>query len=284
MDTNLSTRAMLVSLNISVWTARRYDKRVSEDVAKQHGTRREMGRYHKRLIADADSYARIKKLSQEVRDFHYTYTLPWANEGARILPAQAYMTYAPKLREYHQAFTQAVTDFSVEYPTLKSEAKVLLQDLYDEADYPDDVTDRFDFKLSIFPLPDTGDFRIALTDGEVDYLKSQLEDNLTTTFTQANKEVWQRLYAAVHCAVERLSDPDAVFRDSLVSNLVDVCKVLPLLNVTSDVDLEAMRVKVEQDLTACSPQMLRDNERLRAGIAEKAASIQKAMSAYMGVQ
>jgi len=35
---NLNDRALLVQLSISQWTARKFDKRVTRDVASSHGT------------------------------------------------------------------------------------------------------------------------------------------------------------------------------------------------------------------------------------------------------
>ena len=46
----LSERAMLVSLSVSIWSARKYDGRISDKVAAEHGADRSMGRYAKHLI------------------------------------------------------------------------------------------------------------------------------------------------------------------------------------------------------------------------------------------
>ena len=41
----LSDKALLVQLNISQWTARKYDKRATEQVAQQNGSASQAGRY-----------------------------------------------------------------------------------------------------------------------------------------------------------------------------------------------------------------------------------------------
>jgi len=46
----LSERAMLVSLSVSIWSARKHDARISDKVAAEHGADRSMGRYAKHLI------------------------------------------------------------------------------------------------------------------------------------------------------------------------------------------------------------------------------------------
>ena len=46
----LGERAMLVSLSVSIWSARKHDARISDKVAAEHGADRSMGRYAKHLI------------------------------------------------------------------------------------------------------------------------------------------------------------------------------------------------------------------------------------------
>ena len=48
--TDLTSRAMLVELQVSQWTARKYDRKVSNEVAEQHGAEHDMGRYNKNLL------------------------------------------------------------------------------------------------------------------------------------------------------------------------------------------------------------------------------------------
>ena len=88
MTTNnvLSTRAMLSGLTIRQWTARKLDKRVTAEVAATHGTDSHVGRYNKSLVAK-ESLAAIVAAANAARALHYARTLPWLDDGARILPA-----------------------------------------------------------------------------------------------------------------------------------------------------------------------------------------------------
>ena len=45
---------------------------------------------------------------------------------------------------------------------------------------------------------------------------------------------------------EKLADPKAVFRDTLVENTKEVCSILSRLNFADDPDLETMRQQVEE--------------------------------------
>lgn len=81
--------------------------------------------------------------------------------------------------------------------------------------------------------------------------------------------------------VERLHDPKAIFRDTLVSNIVDLVNLLPALNVAEDPDLESMRSRVESILAGLKAEDLREDKALRQETAKDAESILRDMQAYM---
>ena len=43
---SLSSRAMLCSLSISMWSARKHDREASEEIAQRHGAQPDAARYH----------------------------------------------------------------------------------------------------------------------------------------------------------------------------------------------------------------------------------------------
>lgn len=280
--TNLTDRAMLINLTITTWNAHRFDKQVTADVEVTHGNARGMGRYNKKLVGESEAGLKLKIITGEARQFHYMYTLPWSTAGVRILPSAAFMTYADHMRHYKQEFDQAASEFTRDYANLKLKAQTLLGKLYNEEDYPVTIAEKFLFRWSVLPLPDAGDFRVHLATEEIDLIKAQITDEVQDATAGAMKEVWQRLYEHVSKMAERLTIPDAVFRNSLVENLRDLCKLLPLLNLTNDAQLAQLGVEVNTRLNAYDPDELRDNKVQRAKIAADALDIQRRMASFMG--
>ena len=88
----LSERAMLVSLSVSIWSARKHDVRISDKVAAEHGADRSMGRYAKHLIP-RDLLAAVTAANTALREHHNLNTLAWGDDGTRILPAANYLGY-----------------------------------------------------------------------------------------------------------------------------------------------------------------------------------------------
>jgi hypothetical protein len=82
--------------------------------------------------------------------------------------------------------------------------------------------------------------------------------------------------------VERLSDKDAVFRDTLVTGLADLCAILPGLNLTRDERLEDLRKRAEKMIAHVDPKDLREVPSVRQSVARQAAEIQSMMSSFMG--
>jgi len=82
----LSSRAMLCSLSISMWSARKHDPDASQEIAVRHGAQTDAGRYHKVLLPK-EALAEIQKIVSDARQEHYFITLPWDDNGYRVLPA-----------------------------------------------------------------------------------------------------------------------------------------------------------------------------------------------------
>ena len=96
-EPSLSSRAMLCSLSISMWSARKHDPEASEEIAQRHGAQPDAGRYHKVLLPKA-ALAEVQKIVSEARQDHYFMTLPWDDNGYRVLPAAAYMDHTERMR------------------------------------------------------------------------------------------------------------------------------------------------------------------------------------------
>jgi hypothetical protein len=288
LESSLSSRAMLCSLSISMWSARKHDPQASEEIAQRHGAQADAGRYHKVLLPK-EALAEIHKIVSEARQEHYFMTLPWDDNGYRVLPAAAYMEHTEKMRTLSNRFTPAVEALAQQFGQLVEEAKRRLGGLFRPGDYPapDELRSKFSFETKVMPLPDAGDFRVALGDEEKERIKRQITAAVAASLQVASRELWQRLYEAVSHLAERLQaykvteqGVEHPFRDSVVTNLVKLVEVLPKLNVTGDPELERLAAQVRASLLV-DPQELRKSESVRTETANAATAVAKRMAAYM---
>jgi hypothetical protein len=129
-------------------------------------------------------------------------------------------------------------------------------------------------------VPVGEDFRVNLARKEVDAIKIDLQKRLEASHAAATSDLWRRLYDVVAHMVERLSDPEAVFRDSMVGNIIKITELLPRMDVNDDPQLEAMRRKVEEMLCGYTPDQLRKDKQIRKQAATDAKDVLKTMAGY----
>jgi len=272
----IQNSSMLVDLNISMWTGRKMDKKVSEEIDASKGTQARAGNYHKKLLAGTQKLEEIQKIVSKIRTWHYEQTLPWSDGGSRLLPMANFFDYKATLGDYEAQFNQAVAEFLEDYPTLVSAAAFQLGDLFSSDDYPDAhrLVDKFKFKYVFLPVPNAGDFRVDVSDMYKTELEEQYQNFYTQKLNDAMKDAWDRLHDCLGKMSEKLAGEEKqVFRDSLVGNAVDLCELLTKLNVTNDSRLEQARKKLESALLHVDAKSLREDDDLRLDVKSKVDDI-----------
>ena len=261
----IQNSSMLVDLNISVWTGRKQDKKVSEEIDAAKSTKVKAGNYHKRLLANT-KLDEVQKLVASIRVWHYEQTLPWSDGGSRLLPMANFFDYKQKLGELETEYVQSVEEFLQQYPTLISAAAFQLGDLYNAEEYPsvEKLREKFRFKYVFLPVPEIGDFRVDVNEQHKAELVKQFEQFYENKLSDAMKDAWDRLHDCLSKMSDKLAGEEKqIFRDSLVNNAVDLCSLLTKLNVTNDSKLESARKQLESALIGVTPKDLRDDDALR---------------------
>ena len=278
---SIAEKAMIVRLSVSQWSARKYDRKATKEVADNHNaTASEIGRFNKMLIK-ADALKKISTLVNKVRAYNYANTLPWSNDGDRLLPSANYTEYSAQMREFGQEFEDYVDEFVANYNNLIDDARNRLNGLFNIADYPQNVRHKFNFNVSIAPVPEAGDFRVDVG-ADSEKIKAEIEERTKSAVKDAVGDLWKRFYDAIQQMEERLNDPKKIFRDSLVDNLLDLTELLPKLNVTNDPELAKLSDAVKQKLVKYDPQTLREDSGARTTTAEEAQKLLDNMSGFLG--
>ena len=163
---SIASSAMLVELSISAWTARKLDKKVSTQVDLDKNTKTRVGNYNKNLLAGTGFLDTIQKYASSARNWHLTQTLPWSDNGLRLLPMSNFIAYKENLATLEKNYAALVDKFVVAYPNLVSAAAFQLGDLFDREEYPDveKVARKFKFGVNYMPVPMAGDFRIDINE------------------------------------------------------------------------------------------------------------------------
>lgn len=292
---DISTKAMLCVLKITQWSCSKKDKEVTEDVLMQHQAQRDTGSFNKKLLAK-EQIANIRQIAGAARNRHYELTLPWSQDGARILPAAMYAKYDKEMRQFKGDFEVAVRSFVQDYPGYVAEARNRLGGLFKDADYPSqqEIEDKFSWTLSIGPLPSGDDFRVNLSKEVTASLRKEIEARTLEQVQAGAKDVWQRTYKVVEHMAQSLEDYAVTtdekgkekklnpFRDSLVENVREIVGLLPALNLTGDPDLARMTSEIAARLTARDAEDLRKDPVVRQAQSKDARKILEEMKELMG--
>lgn len=259
--------AMLASLNISMWTARKYDRKVTQEATRSHAADEDAGRFNK-LLVPKEAIAPLEQAAGAARREHEQWTLPWGNNGERLLPGEKFMDYTAAMKLHRTEFWKRFAAFEQEYPTLKANAR-RLGSMYDPRDFPDQIRDKFAFEISFLPVPNVDDFRVNLSKEAVEQLKADAIRTVETRVQDAVKSVYERARQIVGKIHEQTSNKDRKIYDSSIENAERFVDLLPALNLTKDPIL----VQVEQEIRA----LLVPAERLR-----KSPTTRKAVASAAG--
>lgn len=272
--------AMLVDLQISLYSGRKQDKATQAEVTAAKGANSSRAAsVYKSLFAECAELDAITKFQARARAEHYKLTKPWNDYGARLLPTALLQKYKVEMNQAESEFNRLVDVFLDKYDTLVAAAAFQLGTLFDRDEYPtrEQVARKFRFDISYSPLPTAGDFRLDIESEVQRDLMRQYEKRMEQQLEAAAQDSWTRL----HEALTRLSDRLVVeddgkkrkFHDTMVTGALELCELLTDMNVTNDPALEKARRKLEEALSGVTPKELREEDSTRTITKQKVDAI-----------
>jgi len=276
---SIASSAMLVELSISAWTARMLDKKVSTQVDLDKQTKTRAGNYNKNLLAGTGFLDTINKYAASARHWHSTQTLPWSDNGLRLLPMSNFLAYKENLVTLEKNYQALVDKFIVAYPNLVSAAAFQLGDLFDRSEYPEPetVARKFKFRVNYLPVPMAGDFRVDINEEAKAEIIMSCEGLYKERLDNAMKDAWTRLHDCLLRMSERLSDNENGDRkrihDTLVENAVELTSLLKHFNLTGDSNMETARTELENAIKNHDADDLRESHMAREAVKTKVDAI-----------
>jgi hypothetical protein len=279
---SITSSAVLVEMNISVWTANRLDKAATTDlISRNNATAVDAAQVRKNLMAGTTLRKNIADYAAGCRLWHNTRTLPWADKGPRILPTSLFMDYKAELNVRRETFLKMVSEFQVQYPALVQTAANYMGTLHDPADYPpvEEVMQKFGFKTVFSPVPESGDFRLDIPQQELEDVRRSYDDAFDNRLAEAMRTPWEQLHKMLGTMSAKLTEGDEDtkkrWHDTFLTNAYDLCSLLTHLNVANDPKLEAARQRMESALTGADIEIIKTDELTRANLKDRLDSILK---------
>jgi len=282
---DISERALLVNTVVRVWTGQIRDRAITREICSLKGAQDNAVRANKSLLGE--HIHGVQTAERAVRHAANELTLPWMDDGIRILKGSAFMAFTEAMAGPIRLFDDAVDAFIATYPDIKYEARRRLGEAYAESDYPaaGRLKERFGVKLSYLPVPNTKDFRVNLSNDEVAAVRHNAEEALRGTVNDAVRSLLDRLQGPVAHMATRLrlfrrtsgGKVQHPFRDSLIENVRAIVRLAPALNLMDDPRIAELCADIERHLAVHDPDDLRSSDTLRENVADEADAILKRM-------
>ena len=266
---SISSAAMIVDFNVSVYTARKKDHKASEEVAYANNADKGVANVSKNLLGNCPELKAISKFVGNLRNIHYRMTMPWSDNGSRLITTAAYFKYNETMTGLIAEGWGLVKEFTDVYPYLTAGAQAQMGGLWNADEYLtlEQVMQKFSFRLNYTPLPEAGDFRIDIGNEAMEQIKSQYSDHFTTQIKGAMKDLWHRLHDNLTTLARQLEVNDEGkgnrLYDSVFDQALDLVEMLGTCNITQDSQMEAMRRQLEQVLHGTNLDQIKNSPSLR---------------------
>jgi hypothetical protein len=267
---SITSSAMLVELTISVWTGKKRDKAVSEEVARNKNADKGVVSLSKQLLGDCAELDAIQKFSANVRNMHYNATLPWSDMGPRLLTTTRFFKYNADFTALQAEFLRLADVFLTAYDWEIMQAQAKLGDLFDVNEYPtvDDLRGKFRLKINFMPLPDVGDWRIDINKEAQDILKEQCAAYYTEQLTSAMNDIWRRLFDTLTTLSRQLSDQTEDGKTpkiyaSVFDRALEIIDMMETCNVTNDPGMQLAQRKLAMAFRGVTVESVKDDNYLR---------------------
>ncbi len=280
---SLSQKCMLVDLHLSRWSGYKTDQKASNQLVRDASAQAGSAIVSKRIVPK-EAFVDIVTACNALRAHMVKHTLPWSDNGQRIMTRNIFDMFMTGYGELERNFNAAVREFvEVKYPQARDQASFRLGTLFRDEDYltAEELREKFQVALDIDGITEPDDFRVALPEQELAKVRSSLEESLSRRLSSAMQDVWLRIAELLEHYIEKIGDSEAIFRDSTVNNLVDLMNILPGLNVTGDPKLKEIRQRIMATIGAYEPNDLRKGKELRVAAAKEAKAIRESMNEHM---
>ena len=297
---SLATSAIIGSISIGVWTARKKAKDLEQDIQASKGSSKRAASVYKNLFAECVQLDAIISYGADSRVWFNKVTLPWDDNGGRLIPTALYIDISSEAGTRVEKFNKLVEEFLAEYDNETSKQAFSRGSMFDRAEYPlvADLRSKFRFQLNVSPIPLTGDFRVDIGQETINAMQDQYSTLTASRIAAAVAEPWARLKTHIEHVRERMEavlkfDPadttDEVrgedeegnptlkivrrrrpkLYESLLDNGLELCDMLGALNVMNDPLLEAARTELKSSLVHLDIGSLKESTSLQESTKKK---------------
>ena len=276
---SLATSAVLVSVDVNVWSATKQDRGISDEVTTLKKADASAGRFVKNLLADDLFHKRVSNYRQTIYNWLKRSTFRW-NNSQDLLPVVNLQKFKQEFSDHEAEFNRLLDSFVNNYSNIVGNMAFKQGDMFNRNDYPDanEVRDKFGIKLYVSEVP-SHDWRCNISNDIAEDLKLQYEKQAEGIINHVITEQMDRLTDVMEsishcCGVSETTDAitgetktkKRKIYDSTIEKAKELCKTFkefrPLDNEATARLADAV-TKLENSLHGVDSETIRDSEAVR---------------------
>ena len=283
---SLASSAVLVSLDVNVWSATKQDRSISNEITMSKNADRHAGRYVKNLLADHAKHKALVNYRQTIYNWVKRRTYRW-NMSQDLLPSIDLPKFKQEFQEHEVSFYKHLDDFCNQYDSIVSDMAFKQGDMFDRTDYPtkDEVRSKFGIKLFVSEVP-MSDFRCGIAQDIADDLfasyTKQAEEIISSVEREQADRFIEVMQSISHCCgvdeIEAKSNGEIKTKkrkiyETTIEKAKEMCETFKGFNLTNSIELEQARLSLEKALHGVTAEDIRDSDAIRHAVKEDIDSI-----------
>lgn len=258
-------------------TQRKLSDAQTKQAADTFDAATELVKASKRLIdTKHPAYRAATAIKSQAQAFWRGITLPYPQEGIRLIRQQDVEAFETKMREFKDQLAAASANLQLEYESIKTAAREKLGQLYNPNDYPATLEGVFSITWEYPPIEPPRylmNFNPELYEQE----QTRIQQRFENAVAMAEEAFAEQLAEMVSHLIERLTDsPDGqpkVFRASSIENLKEFYENFRRMNVRSNPQLEALISQASNLVSGVTAQDLRNDRSLRQNLSQQMSTL-----------
>ena len=273
--TDIFQKACLIQLSTSVWQG---CCKLDEGVLKRVGENSDWLKGSKDLV-NQDLLESDSKIASQARNEIRKYSLPFPINSVYLISKEALTRIDEKLQQYKKEFWDKVHDFELLFEMAKEEARGYLGDLYNEADYPMDITRKFQFDWRFLTLDVPGKSTVLppeIYEREKEKFQSMMEETRELAIS-ALREEFAKIVNRLTEKLDKDSTQPKVIKSSMFNKLREFLDDFGTRNIFEDEVLVELSQQARALIEGVSPDGIKRNDVMRQKIKNEMNELKSAI-------
>ena len=225
-----------------------------------------------------EAYRAVSKALSGARRYWRSLTIDYPVTGVRLMRRDLLPIFGDGMAEAQAELATALVGLSEAYEGMKASQREKLGELYNEADYPTDITADFKVEWEVVGI-DPPNWLQQLNPALYAAEQQRVAARLDAAVANAEAAYAAELKKMVDRLLDKLSGLDdngkpKVLRGSVVTGLAEFVARLKSIRMTDDAALNEVVGTLDGVLSGVDPEELRNSGAMKADVAEKLSKVQ----------